>query len=503
MCKSDPTLWVILLILLAFVANSSAQYSDGSGTEQDPYQIQTASDWLTLLNTSADWNKNFILTADLDLQGITLTPVGNSSIFFTGFLDGDNHVIRNAVINMPDTDSVGLFGYVGETGRISNLGVEDSAAAGRNNVGTLAGFNGGSLTDCYADTDVSGEQNVGGLVGTSSGSLVDCYATGAIVGIVSAGGLLGYNSYGNLSGCHSTADVRSSLLGGGLVGVNDGDLTACRAGGDVTGSGPVIGGLVGSNGGYVTACYSTGHITGDGGVGGLVGWNSYYGTITACFTTSQVSGNTEIGGLVGLTRPFGVITNSYATGDVNGSVEIVGGLVGRNDGATIANCYAAGRINGGAESVGGLVGQYTPYDTDVLIACFWNTDLNPGLTGLGDGSNPNLIGETTQNMQTQSTFTGVGWDFIAETANGTDDMWKILRDGQDYPRLSWQDEYRADIAGLYGTDLVDFAVFAASWLSDDVPTGNWNPVCDISSPPDGVIDESDFVVFAEGWLAGR
>ena len=29
------------------------------------------------------------------------------------------------------------------------------------------------------------------------------------------------------------------------------------------------------------------------------------------------------------------------------------------------------------------------------------------------------------------------WDFIDETANGTDDIWWIL-EGQDYPRLWWE-----------------------------------------------------------------
>jgi len=30
-----------------------------------------------------------------------------------------------------------------------------------------------------------------------------------------------------------------------------------------------------------------------------------------------------------------------------------------------------------------------------------------------------------------------GWDFVGETANGTEDIWWIL-EGQDYPRLWWQ-----------------------------------------------------------------
>ena len=40
-------------------------------------------------------------------------------------------------------------------------------------------------------------------------------------------------------------------------------------------------------------------------------------------------------------------------------------------------------------------------------------------------------------MQTASTFLEAGWDFVNETANGTEDIWWI-DEGQDYPRLWWE-----------------------------------------------------------------
>jgi hypothetical protein len=48
-----------------------------------------------------------------------------------------------------------------------------------------------------------------------------------------------------------------------------------------------------------------------------------------------------------------------------------------------------------------------------------------------------VIGETTANMQTQTTFTDAGWDFTGETANGTEDIW-TTSDELDYPRFVWQ-----------------------------------------------------------------
>jgi len=40
-------------------------------------------------------------------------------------------------------------------------------------------------------------------------------------------------------------------------------------------------------------------------------------------------------------------------------------------------------------------------------------------------------------MQTAGTFLEVGWDFVDEIENGTEDIWWIL-EGQDYPRLWWE-----------------------------------------------------------------
>jgi hypothetical protein len=61
------------------------------------------------------------------------------------------------------------------------------------------------------------------------------------------------------------------------------------------------------------------------------------------------------------------------------------------------------------------------------------------------------------------------------------------------------------IPGDFNSDcrvnLLDLTVQAASWLSSP-GQANWNPLCDISSPPDERIDILDWLVFAEHWLAG-
>lgn len=49
-------------------------------------------------------------------------------------------------------------------------------------------------------------------------------------------------------------------------------------------------------------------------------------------------------------------------------------------------------------------------------------------------------------------------------------------------------------------DGYDFATFASAWLSSPPRDDNWNPVCDISIPADGVIDILDLAVLVDNWL---
>ena len=58
----------VAAVVLTIVSTAAAKYSGGSGTAQDPYQIATAADLIALGETPADYDKHFILTADIDLD---------------------------------------------------------------------------------------------------------------------------------------------------------------------------------------------------------------------------------------------------------------------------------------------------------------------------------------------------------------------------------------------------------------------------------------------------
>jgi hypothetical protein len=219
---------------------------------------------------------------------------------------------------------------------------------------------------------------------------------------------------------------------GSLVGLFlSGNLVNCHVeGGKVVGQLASVGGLVGSAAGIISNCSSSVMVEGSSSVGGLAGYNG--GRTASSYSTGSVDGRRYIGGLVG--SNMGTLADCYATGSVSGN-EAVGGLVGdclSIDGAAgvITNCYSAGRVSGG-ERVAGLVSEGRFGGGGSASACFWDVETSGQLTGLHG------TGKSTAEMQTAATFLEAGWDFVGETANGTEDICWIL-DGQDYPRLWWE-----------------------------------------------------------------
>jgi len=195
-------LWGKIIVLIAvcgWCLPAQAKYDGGSGTEAEPYRISGVSDWQELMATAADWASHFALTADIDLNGISITPIapdtsttsgGFQGTPFTGVFDGNDNVISNVDVNMPGSDFVGLFGYLGTDGQIKNLGVEDTLIIGKSSVGGLAAGNSGTISNCYSSGSVSGTSTVGGLAGFNDGAISNCYSTGDVNGVRSVGGLV-------------------------------------------------------------------------------------------------------------------------------------------------------------------------------------------------------------------------------------------------------------------------------------------------------------------------
>jgi hypothetical protein len=269
------------------MSSISFGYSGGSGTAGDPYQIADANDLFPLAYDTGNYNKCFILTADINLTGPTfiralIAPDTNSSTSgfqgttFTGVFDGNGHAISNLTITGSGKDYVGLFGCVSNNGQVKNLGIVNANIQGRNCVGGLVGKNSffGSLIDCYATGSVNGSSNIGGLVGINEATITSCYATSNVTSSGNyVGGLVGYNGSGST-------------------------ITSCYATGSVSGS-TSVGGLGGYNFGLIAACYATGSVSGTSDVGGLVGYSP--GNVAGSFWDTNTSGRTTSYGGTGKT----------------------------------------------------------------------------------------------------------------------------------------------------------------------------------------------------------
>jgi hypothetical protein len=288
------------------------------------------------------------------------------------------------------------------------------------------------------------------------------------------------------------------LVVGSLVGrMETGVITNCYVeGGSVSGD-FFVGGLVGVKiYGTITNCYSDASVSGNEDVGGLVGYNR--GTIYNCYSTGSISGQNDVGGLVGYDS-VGIITNCYSKASVSGN-NCVGGLVGYvlsfpGGSGTIYNCYSTGSVSGN-EDIGGLVG----YSMECYYnKSFWDYTVNPSLTGIGNITDPpDVIGESTRNMQTQSNYTDAGWDFVGETTNGTEDIWTIC-EAVDYPKLKCQFVI-GDFDGDDNVDFTDFAMLATRWLKNGTSFYCGGGGTDLTN--DGDVDSYDLKEFADNWLRG-
>lgn len=265
---------VILWIGLCLSTIQAYAYSGGTGEPNDPYQIAMAEDLVALGNEPNDYDKNFILTADIDLSGylfdravIAPDTDESSSGFqgpsFSGFFAGQGHIIVG--LQIEGYNYLGLFGSCTSEATIIQVGLEAVAITG---------------TKSY----------VGGLVGDHSGILISSFSTGAIIAYNYAGGLVGKNQ-GTISSCYSTATVAGSRSSGGLVGNNDH--------------------------GTITSSYSTGAISGikvDGRLtpvgGGFVGTNDE-GIVSSSFWDIESSGQSESAGGMGLTTADMQMVETY------------------------------------------------------------------------------------------------------------------------------------------------------------------------------------------------
>lgn len=331
--------------------STAGAFAGGTGTAEDPYQIANGAELAYLassVNNGETYEaKNFVLTANIDLNGLPWTPIANSfsdALFggsdyrvFAGNFDGKGYTISNVSIGSETTplesDVFGLFGAT--EGKISNLNLDTVSIHGVAKIasGYVIGI-------------------AGGLVGSSAGSIEKCHVTGLAMDM------------------SAPSDVYAAAYWvGGLVGALDGAqlINECSVSGSITekaGKGS-IGGLIGELGKTAKITYSRSDV--------------------AVNVMADPRGGADVGGFIGKgngkTDAETVIRNCYATGNVTGGA-YTGGFAGGLWGLNIKNCYASGNVSQAAAAMASFVG------TDASDQDYYGSITNCFATGSVTGSSP-------------------------------------------------------------------------------------------------------------------
>jgi len=357
----------------------------------------------------------------LDIGGPPASEIGeynwsqpSTGVPFSGVFDGNEHQISNRCDSSDMSPCTSLFGRVaGPNAVVKNLRLVDS----RTNGPSLVQYLEATVDNCKLEPGI----------------------------VFGEGGLVGDN-YGSIQNSHVQVIIEGSQPGA-LARANNGIIRKCSAAGNVVGV-YCVGGLVGWSGSSVEDSHAICTVDGKSAVGGLVGMNK--GDVSRCFTNGIIIGRSVVGGLTGDNHPGKKISDSYSLCVVSGD-EFIGGLTGYNMGI-IHHSYAAGKVDGN-DFVGSFVGRN--YYQPSYSKCFWDTEINPDANGIGYGSDPNVIGLPTAEMQIRKTFADAGWEML--------NVWDI-GENQTYPFL--RTHLPSDINKDDETNFFDLAILTENWLGE-------------------------------------
>ena len=246
----------------------------GSGTETDPYQINTAAglkwfrDKVNDAKTKEETKICAVLTADIDLKNEEWTPIGigngtrNGAIIefpYSGTFDGNGHTISGLNVNYRNKNG-GLFCYV-MNATIKNL--------------TVAG----SVTHSSGDGVA-----YGGIVGCADSSTIEnCTNRCTVTGNWYAGGIVGWSTDSDIIGCANFGNISSPSFSGGICGKIGGKNNA--AGIDAT----------------IRDCYNVGMVSGNyaGGITGQSDSEDIDILIANCYNVGSLHGSTDTGEIIG------------------------------------------------------------------------------------------------------------------------------------------------------------------------------------------------------------
>ena len=205
------------LVLLAGLTFGSAQAWDEPAQDANGvWQLGSVNDveWFADYVEAGNTTANAVLTADIDYEGQTHTPIGQNQTYkFNGFFDGQHHHIKNLTMTGTNT---GFFGFVRGGTTIQNI-IFDSTChfSADERCGSLIGFvqakAGGVITlnnIVNFGSVTSGSKVAGGIVAAGHTNndhpvinMANCVNAGLVkcTGGDKAAGLLGWNKSASIS----------------------------------------------------------------------------------------------------------------------------------------------------------------------------------------------------------------------------------------------------------------------------------------------------------------
>ena len=303
--------------------SAASGFAGGTGTADDPYRIATAEQLIYFRNRvnggTTFEGEYIVLTANIDListsgtkQGFgvigevtSVTTAGVNGKVFQGVFDARIYEIKNLYWN--GGDYRGLFGYIGEKGKVYNVTVSNVELISTGSLnGTIAAVNRGLIDNCVV-------------------------ASGTVKSAGRAGGIVGFNYGGTVRNSINWANVSangSSIVGNHIPGIHNVEWLGSDFGG--------IAGVM-TSGAVLDQCANYGNVTGSAAVG-------------------AGSGGTRAGGLAGL-LDTSTISDSYFIGSLsNRNTNDIGGFTGSIYNGTVTNCYhqsGASKLYGWEQSTTG------------------------------------------------------------------------------------------------------------------------------------------------------
>lgn len=435
MKKITLTLTLCLNFGLAAIAGDWGL--NGSGTEADPYQISSASDFTKMAEkisaTNTGLGEYFKVMNDIDFKGtesdpVQLPAIGKAGITnittvawgFEGTLDGDNHEIKG-IYHTNNANSIegkfnALFSSLGENGTIKNLvfGSENYVSS-YNYVAPFASVSKGVIENCTNNADINATNafasGICGQMIRGKGTVTGCinngnisamtYAVGIIAGTQSGASI---NEYAYLiEDCvnNGTMSTLNDVGVAGIAGNYSGSVVNCTNKGDIKGN----------TSGKTTAQYAA----------GIVAVVSYPVEITGCENYGTVDGIKNVAGILAVVMKGNeaefTLTHCKNYGPVSCTGDYVAGIIANTKRGTdekplvtVSNCHNGGAVTSesGSEFIGNVRGT-------AAIA-------------LGEG---NTIEGGLQNyvLDGNSTITGINDSFINDAAESLKDG-RYLIDGE-------------------------------------------------------------------------